>query len=139
MVYSGRMFKPTRAKWLVTSGVLVTSLGIVFYSQLEQIVEVSRSPNTVNAAAILSFTATILGLLLALAGSALWASTAPLARVFVSGVSVATLAILLIVLVNVNVHGPTALFLFVIPAAIVCAALLLLKATSRYLGAREQL
>jgi hypothetical protein len=91
-------------------------LGIILYSQLET----------------LSIAMTLVGLLATLIGGVIWACRAPIVWSLLSGLSIWVVALLLLELVNINVHGTTAMFLPVIFAAVISGALLLLIAAVRF-------
>jgi uncharacterized membrane protein (UPF0136 family) len=81
---------------------------------------------------------TLLGLLTALIGGVTWAWRAPLAHLLLSGVSVGVVAFLLAELVDINIHGPTALLLFVVVAGLLGCALILLLAAIRFTLSRRK-
>jgi hypothetical protein len=91
-----------------------------------------------NTAAILSHSLTVLGLLAILIGGASWACRAPLGYSLLSGVLVGVVALLLAELININIHGPTAIFLYVIFAGSLGCALILLIAAIRFALSRRQ-
>ena len=65
-----------------------------------------------------------MGLLAALTGGVIWARRAQLKQLPIPAVSVGLLAFLLIKFVDINMHGPTAIFTFVTPATLAMAVLL---------------
>jgi hypothetical protein len=135
------MFSRIFARWSIPIGVAAAVLGIVLYSQLDAIENFRVSLAVLNSAAILSISLTLLGLLTALAGGLIWAYRAPLASAAFSGISVGAVAYLLAHLVKINVHGPSAAFLFVILAGALGSLLILAIAAFRFavsLGQKEQ-
>ena len=117
-------------------GLMSAVLGIILFTQLGTIEGIVRSIVLLDAAVILSFSMTLLGLLAASIGAVIWASRTPVIYLAVSGGSVVLLAFLLAEVVNINVHGPTEIFLFVIPMLAVSAAVLSVIAAVRYMRSR---
>jgi hypothetical protein len=135
------MSSPVWSKWLIVAGVLTAALGIILYTQLDWVNEVAISLKSfalLGAAETTSLVMTVVGLLVALTGGVIWARHARLTQLPIPTVSVALLALLLTKFVNINMHGPTAIFTFVIPATLAMAALLFLIAAGRFLQSRRQ-
>jgi hypothetical protein len=130
------MSSPVFARWSILIGISATALGIILYSQLDRIVKLRVGFTIINGAAVLSISMTLLGLLAALIGGVTWAWRAPLVRLLLSGVSMGVVAFLLDELVDINIHGPTALFMFVVVAGVFGCALILLIAATRFVLSR---
>jgi hypothetical protein len=127
------MLNPAHARRSILLGVLLSAFGIILYTQLGSIVELRVGLTVLNTATILSFFLTLLGLLAILIGGVAWARRAPLASVILSGGSVGVVAFLLAELVDINVHGPTAILMFVVFACALGCVLILGIAASRFL------
>ncbi len=129
------------SKWLVVIGIVTAALGIILYTQLDWVNEVAISLKSfalLGAAETTSLVMTVFGLLAALTGGVIWARHARLAQLPIPAVSVGLLALLLIKFVNINMHGPTAIFTFVIPATLAMAVLLFVIGGARFLQSRRQ-
>jgi hypothetical protein len=129
------MCGPNFARWSILTGVSAAALGVIVLSQLERI-EGHRlgSMDLLEFAVTLGIPMTVLGLLAALAGGVIWACRARLVHVLYAAVSVGIVAFLLAEFVDVNVHGTTAIFGFVIFAGAVGCAGILLIAVVRFLS-----
>ena len=79
-----------------------------------------------NGTALLSTAATLGGLLTALIGAVIWARRAPSPDVLWAVASISLLIVVLAAFVKINVHGPTAIFMFVTMAAVAAVGLLLI-------------
>jgi hypothetical protein len=112
-------------------GTAVSVSGIVLYSQLANIVDLHVTLSVLNAAASLSLCMTLLGLLAILVGSVAWARRAPLVNLLWAGISTGVATLLLAVLSHINVHGPTAILMFVVFAGALDCILILLVAADR--------
>lgn len=129
------------AKWLILAGIVTAGLGILLYTRLGWVDEVAISLNSfalLRAAETASLVLTVVGLLAALTGGVVWARHAQLRQLPIPAVSVALLAFLLIKFVDINMHGPTAIFTFVTPATLAMAVLLLAIGGARFLQSRRQ-
>jgi hypothetical protein len=74
---------------------------------------------------------TLLGLLAILIGGVAWARRAPLVNLLFVGISTGVATFLLAVLSHINVHGPTAILMFVVFAGALGCILILLIAADR--------
>jgi len=132
------MSKPVFAKWLILIGTSASALGIILYSQLSRIVDLRVSLVVLNGAAILSHSLTLLGLLATLIGAVFWPLRTRLVHILLSGLSVGIATFLLAILVDINVHGPTAILLYVVFAGALGCALMLLIAAVRFALSRRR-
>jgi hypothetical protein len=98
---------------LILVGTLMAAFGAVLYSQMGTIVELRVRLWVLNAAAMTSLATTGLGSLIALAGGVYWARRAPSVQVITSGVSAGLAVVLVACFVDINVHGPAAMLIFV--------------------------
>jgi len=126
------MSNPIFGRWLVLIGALTAVCGITLYSQLGRIVDLRVGLAVLNTAVILSFSTTALGLLGTLIGSVSWARRAPLVQVLISGASGGLATVLLAEFVDINVHGPTAILLFVMFAGALGSVVILFIAAFRF-------
>jgi hypothetical protein len=132
------MSSPAYARWLILVGLSASVLGIMLYFQLGRIVDLRVGFDVLSTAAILSLCRTPLGLLAAVIGGLTWACRAQLVYLLLAAASVGIVAFLLAELVNINIHGPTAIFIFVIFAGALFCVLILLIAAVRFTLARRQ-
>ena len=125
---------------MVAGGIWASALGIILYTQLGRIEEAAHSlgvPWVLGVFVDISLVATVGGLLCALTGGVIWGRRAPLNQVPVAAAIVALVGFLLSKFVNVNMHGPTAIFVFVIPAAAAMAVLFVLITVIRLVESRS--
>ena len=128
-------------KWLILAGVATAGLGILLYVELGWVDEIAIRLNSfalLSAAETLSLALTTAGLLAALTGGVIWARHAQLRQLPIPAVSVALLAFLLVKFVDINMHGPTAIFTFVTPATLAMAVLLFAIGGARFVQSRRQ-
>jgi hypothetical protein len=128
------MFNRVFARWSILIGISMSVLGITLYSQLDRIVDFHMGIAVLNTAAILSHSMTLLGLLATLIGAAAWARRAPLVHALLSGVFAGVLALLLDVFLDVNIHGPSAILIYVILAGTLGCVVILLITAIRFLS-----
>lgn len=100
-------------------GYASAAVGIVLYTQLGRIVDLRLEDNVLDAVVISSFAATFGGFLTAIVGSAIWARRTPTRQPLKIAVLIGVGSFLLCVAVGVNIHGPTALLMFLIPFSVV--------------------
>ena len=67
-----------------------------------------------------------LGSLTAVVGSVIWARRASTSQVVWAAVLICTATVLVVSLVNVNIHGPSGILIFVVPFSVLDAIVLLL-------------
>ena len=113
------------------AGSSVAAAGVVLYTQLGALVNLRLSSAVVDAAVMTSFGATVGGSLAALVASVVWARKALAGRVLAAAIFVGAAGLLVATLGNINVHGPSAILLFVLPFSVVDSALLLCIFVSR--------
>jgi len=120
------------ARWLIVGGSAASVLGMILFSQLGNIANLRASGAVLNGSAILSISLTLLGLLATLIGCVAWARRAPVSQALQVGFVTGVATLLLAALVNINVHGPTAIFLFVVLAGVIGSASILIVAGGRF-------
>ena len=106
--------------------------GIIHYSQLGNIVELHVSGAVLKGAATLSISMTLFGLLATLMGCVAWARGAPVAQALQSGFVIGVASLVLAACVNINVHGPTGILLFVVFAGAISSLSILFVAGGRF-------
>ena len=111
--YNSRMLRFTKSNWIALTGIAVAAVGIVLYTQLDRIADLRVSPAVLNSAALGSVAATVGGLLTVIVGSVIWARRASDAQVMSAAVLIGAAIVFLVTLVNVNIHGPSAILMFV--------------------------
>jgi hypothetical protein len=126
------------ARRSILIGISMSVLGIILNFQLDRIANLRMNFMVLNAAAILSISMTVIGLLSVLIGVVAWAWRAPLFSLMFAGLSVGVLAFFVAEFVNINVHGPTALFAFIDLAGMLGCALILSVAAIRFVLSRRQ-
>lgn len=99
---------------------------MILFTQLDRFAGVSRSFDLLDIAAVGGMAATLLGLLTAVVGSVIWARRASTSQVVTAAVLIFTATVLIVSLVAVNIHGPSAILVFVVPFSVLDAILLLL-------------
>jgi hypothetical protein len=102
------------AKRVAVLGYALAAAGIVLYTQLDRISE-SRMAENVEGVAAVSIAATFGGFLTAIVGSAIWARRSPTRQPLTIAVLIGVGSFLFCLAVDVNVHGPTALLMFLVP------------------------
>jgi hypothetical protein len=128
-------------KWVMVAGGAAAGLGVFLYTRLGWVNDFAISLNSfalLRAAETTSLLLTVLGLLAALTGGVLWARHARLQQLPVPAALVCVLAFVLIKFVDINMHGPTAIFTFVTPAILAMAVLFCAIGASRFLQSRRQ-
>jgi hypothetical protein len=130
--YNVPMFRLIRSLRVVLLGLIVAGLGITLYLLLFNVIDLKPSPAMLNAYVALSIAMTVGGLVTALVGAMTWARRAPRRNVLLAVASTSLVVVLLVVLVGVNIHGPTAILVFVIMAAVVGIGLLLITTFERW-------
>ena len=113
------MLPESKAKRMAIVGYALASAGIVLYTQLDRVTDWRIGVNVLNAAALCSMAATFGGFLTAIVGSVIWARRSskhqPLKVAFLVGVG----SFFLLLLVDVNIHGPSAILMFLVPFSFV--------------------
>lgn len=104
----------TRAKWIAVTGYAVAAAGSIVFTQLGNIADLRVSDNTLNIAAVSSMAATFGGFVAATVGSAIWARRTPTRQPFRIAVLIGAASLLLALFLGVNVHGPSAILMFLI-------------------------
>jgi hypothetical protein len=130
-------------------GVGATVLGIIVFSQIGRIEDLASWLNDfllLQAALIVSFGLMLPGLVTAVVGSAIWARHARLGHLPFAALSAGFLSLLLARFVKFSPeptdapgpHGPTAIFIIVIPVVVLIAVMLLLIGAVRFLRSWRQ-
>jgi hypothetical protein len=88
------------------------ALGITLYSQLYNVMDLKPSPAMLDPYALLAIAMTLGGLVTALVGAVIWTRRVSRRNALLAAASTSLLGVLLAVFVQVNIHGPTAIFMF---------------------------
>ena len=113
------MLPESKAKRMAIVGYALASAGIVLYTQLGRIADWRIGVNVMNAAALCSMVATFGGSLTAIVGSAIWARRSPTHRPLKVAFLVGVGSFFLCLAVDVNIHGPSAILIFLVPFSVV--------------------
>jgi hypothetical protein len=113
------MLTQSTAKQIAMIGYALAVAGIVLYSQLDRIVDLKMSENVLGVIVLTSVAATFGGFLTAIVGSAIWARRSPTRQPLKVAVSIGLLSFLLCLAVRVNIHGSSALLMFLVPFSVV--------------------
>jgi hypothetical protein len=100
-------------------GYALAAVGIVLYTQLARIVDLRMGENVLSVAVLSGMAATFGGFLTAIVGSAIWARRSPTRQPLKIAVSMGVGSFLLCLAVGVNVHGPSAMLMFLLPFSFV--------------------
>ena len=100
-------------------GYALAAAGIVLYTQLDRIVNLRMGENVLGVAVISSMAATFGGFLIAIVCSAIWARRGPTRQPLKVAVLIGIGSFLLCLVVRMNVHGPSAMLMFIMPLSVV--------------------
>ena len=107
------------AKWIALTGYFLAAAGIVLYTQLDRISAWNIGHNVLNFAVAVSMAATFGGFLTAIVGSATWARRTPTQQPLKIAIFTGVAGLFLTLLTDVNVHGPSAILMFLLPFSVV--------------------
>jgi hypothetical protein len=114
------------AKWTALTGYILAAVGIVLYTQLDRVAEWNIGVNGLNSGVAFSLATTFGGLVTAIVGSVIWARQAdtrqPLKVAALTGIA----SFFLVAIVDVNVHGPSAILMLLVPFSVLNVLSLLL-------------
>jgi len=113
------MSADSRAKWIALAGYAFAAAGIILYTQLDRIVNLRMGESVLNAAVFGSMAATFGGFVIATVGSVIWARRAPTHVPLKIAISVGVGSLFLLLMVDVNVHGPSAILMFLFPFSVI--------------------
>lgn len=114
---------------IIVVGVVSSILGMILYSQIGNVGHV-----WINFSVTLSFAMTIVGALALLIGCGMWGYRAPMSWLLWSALSVGAIGFMVGEFGNINIHGPTAILMFVVFAAVAIVGLLVLIAVARFIS-----
>jgi uncharacterized membrane protein YesL len=112
------MLTQSRAKRIAIIGYALAAVGIVLYTQLDRIVDM-RMEDVLGVAVVSSMAATFGGFLIAIVGSVTWARRSATRQPLKIAVLIGVASLWLCLAVDVNVHGPSALLMFLVPLSVV--------------------
>jgi hypothetical protein len=101
-----------RAKWTALTGYALAAAGIILYTQLGRVADLRLGDNVLNAAVVVSMAAMFGGFVTATVGSAIWARRTPTRQPLKIATYVGVGSVFLSLIVGVNVHGPSAMLMF---------------------------
>ena len=104
---------------MALTGYASAAAGIVLYTLLERVVELKLGDTVLNVAVLISLAATLGGFVTAIVGSAIWARNTTSRQPLKIAAMIAVGSILLCLAVNVNVHGSSAMLIFLVPFCVV--------------------
>lgn len=104
----------SRAKLTALIGYTLAGSGMILYTQLDRIVDLRVGDNVLNVAALGSMTAMFGGFVAATVGSAIWARRSSTRQPLKIAFSIGVAGVLLALLVGVNIHGPSAMLMFLV-------------------------
>jgi hypothetical protein len=104
----------SKARWTALTGYALAAAGIILYTQLDRIVNLRMGKNVLNAAVVGSMAATLGGFVTATVGSAIWARRTLTRQPLKIAVSIGVESLFLSLIVGVNVHGPSAILMFLV-------------------------
>lgn len=116
------MVTESRAKWIAIIGYALASPGIVIYTQLGRIVDLRLRENVLNVLKVVvlsSMALTLGGFLTAIVGSAIWARRSPTRQPLKIAALIGVGSFFLCLAVDVNVHGPSAILMFLLAFSVV--------------------
>jgi hypothetical protein len=113
------MLTQATAKRVAIGGYALAAAGIVLYTQLDRIVDLRMGEGALGGAVLSSMAATFLGFVAAVVGSAIWARRSATRQPLKVAVLIGVGSLLLCLSVGVNLHGPSALLMFLVPFSIV--------------------
>ena len=126
-----------RARIICLCGIAASAIGVSLNMSLDWIQSKKSDIDLLNFVALLSIALTLPGLVAALIGAALWAwKSAPIWSCSL-GISLAVAVVITSRIVDMNVHGPTAILGPVLFAGVVASGLMLLIALVRALSSRK--
>lgn len=105
------------AKWVALIGYALTTAGIILFMQLSNIE--SLSVKVLDFAVVTSLAATFGGFIMATVGSVIWARRSATRQPLKIAVLIGIGSLFMNLLTSGNVHGPTAILMFLIPFSVV--------------------
>ena len=108
------MLASSRAKSIALTGYALATAGIVLFTQLDRVEALRIGGSVLNSAAVCSMAATFGGFVTATVGSAIWARRTPTRQPLKIAASIGAGSLFLSLLVGVNVHGPSAILMFLV-------------------------
>lgn len=100
-------------------GYTLAAVGIALYTQLDRIEALSPSENVLGVAVTISLGGTLVGFLIAIVGSAIWARRSSTRQPLKIAALVGLFTLLLCLTVNLNIHGPAAVLVLLVPFSVV--------------------
>ena len=108
------MLAYNKAERAALIGYALAAVGLILFSLLGKIQNLSVSDNVLNAAAVGSFAATLVGFVIATVASAIWAGRGSTRQPLKIAASIGVGSFLLSLAVGINIHGSSAMLMFVV-------------------------
>jgi hypothetical protein len=108
------MLALSRAKWIALTGYALAAAGIILFRQLDRIEALRLGHNVLNAAVVGSMAATFGGFVTATVGSAIWARRTLTRQPLKIAAWVGAGSLFLSLILGANVHGPSAILMFLV-------------------------
>jgi hypothetical protein len=104
----------TKSNRIALIGLGIATAGVILYTQLDRIVDLRLDDVVVEGAALGSLVATIGGMLTATVGCVTWARRASSGHVVSAAVLTCSAIFFVVTFGNINIHGPSAILMFVV-------------------------
>jgi len=104
----------SKAKWTAVTGYAFAAAGIIIFTQLDRIVDLRLGARVLNVAAVGTMAAIFGGFVAAAVGSVIWARRTVTRQPLKLAALVGAGSLLLSLIVGVNVHGPSAILMFLV-------------------------
>ena len=114
-----RMWTVSGAKRTALTGYAFAAAGMILSTQLDKIANWRMGLNFLNFAAAVSMSATFAGFATAMIGSVIWARRTPTRQPLKIGLMIGVASLFLTLRIDVNVHGPSAIVMFLVPFSLV--------------------
>jgi len=103
-----------RAKRITVIGYTAAALGVLLFTQLAKVEKLKMGSGFTNAVGLGALGAALIGFVTAIVGSVIWAQRAPDRQPVKVSASIAVACLLITFVVGVNVHGQSAILMFVV-------------------------
>ena len=115
----------SKAKWTAVTGYACAAAGTILFTQLNRIANFRMGHNVLDAAMVGSMSATFGGFATAAVASAIWARRSPTREPLKIAAYIAVGSVLLTLLVGINIHGPSAILMFLVVFSVINVVTLL--------------
>jgi hypothetical protein len=115
----------SRSQWTAMTGYAIAAAGIILFTQLDRVESWRMGANVLGAAVVASLAGAFGGFVTATVGSAIWARRTLTRQPLKIAVSIAAGSLFLSLIVGVNIHGPSAILMFLVLFSVVNVLVLL--------------